>query len=690
MEKSSTPFDYDFNAVSYEQWKTLVDKDLKGAPFERKLVKSTLDDQKIGPLYSAIDEASFGDTSQLPGQHPFERGLALQNNAEPSIKITGICRFGSKEKIGQSIDSEIKQGLSAVRMRTSSLHTTDAKDGIAVNSITDMLELSKSALVQQTELQLDAGADFFEMAALLVVASRKAGVSADKLNAQFNADPFEALVRDGELPISLQSALDRAQDLARYTVKQLPRSRSLRVSSSALHNAGASQVQELAFLLASFVDYLRAYARDGLSVSQVIKQMVVEQSVGTEMFSELAKIRASRKLLALALKECGAEQDLVNLRMHVHSSERMLCQRDPWVNLLRTTVSTAVAMMSDVDSVSVSPYDSALRPSDESARRLARNTALILQQEGHLKTVQDPAGGSWFVESRTEQLAQAAWSMFQSIEAQGGFAKALQSGWIHDRIKAAREKRSALIATRKFPITGVSEFPNLNEQPLPSTNSTTHKNSVPEATKNAKTSFQAALADCSSAFEASLTALEEGLPAATLARELKEQALKKDGSVATVADLKAIRFAEDFEHLRDASDRYLKKHGTRPRVLLANMGPLAKHIPRTMFSQNFLEAGGIQALSDQSFQSVDELMRTYKKTPTDVVIICSSDELYQEYAQPVCKALKEAGAKHVLLAGYPGEHEQQFKQAGIDNFIFLGCSTLTTLSELHSVLGVEA
>jgi methylmalonyl-CoA mutase len=309
--------------------------------------------------------------------------------------------------------------------------------------------------------------------------------------------------------------------------------RTVVVDATVFADAGASVVEEIGCSLAAGVAYLRTLTDGGLSVDEAVAALEFRYSASADQFTTIAGLRAARRLWDRVGEVSGAAPAVRAQRQHAVTSSVMTTKRDPWVNMLRTTVACFAAGVGGADVVTVQPFDAALGLPDSFSRRIARNTQNLLVEEGHLARVLDPAGGSWYVESLTDQLAQAAWDWFTEIERAGGLQRALSDGLVRDRLAAAWDARARRIATRKDPITGVSEFPNLAEK-LPS-------------------------------------------------REPLIWAPPSGG-------LPRVRAAQEFEELRDRADAAAE----RPKVYLATIGPIARHTARATFAGNLFQAGGLE------------------------------------------------------------------------------------------------
>jgi methylmalonyl-CoA mutase len=318
---------------------------------------------------------------------------------------------------------------------------------------------------------------------------------------------------------------------------------------------------------------------------------------------------------------------------------RMMTRRDPWVNLLRTTMAAFAAGLGGADSIAVLPFTAAIGLPDAFARRLARNTQLILLEESHLARVGDPAAGSGGIEDITDKLCAAAWALFQEIEAKGGTAAALEAGIIQRKVAAVRADRAAAVARRRDAITGTSEFPDLRE-----------------------------------------------LPVAVLDVPPVE---RPDPVVPTFEPLRRMRLAAPFERLRDASDARLASTGARPQVFLANLGKLSEFTARATFAKNFFEAGGIEALTNEGFAGTEHMVAAFRRSSAKLACLCGSDEVYARDAATAAQALAAAGAAHLLLAGRPKDQED-YRAAGIAAFIHAGCDALAILTAAYDAVSLRS
>jgi methylmalonyl-CoA mutase len=603
------PLAAEFPAASREDWLKLVTAALKGAPFD-KLTSRTYDGLRIEPLYQRDPTAA-----PLPGRAP---GVPWQILARVDHPDLGAANSEARHEIANGAT-----GLAVVFAGAIGSYGYGVEPSPdALKRVLDDIDASAVAI------ELDLG--WRDDAVRLTDALPTAG------NIRIGLDPIGGIATAGG---SARPWADKAQSFA-AVVADLRNSGFAGPIAAAdarpIHDAGGSEAQELAFALAAATAYLRALEAAGLALDDARATIFFRLAVDADQFLSIAKLRALRLLWARVEEACGLAPKPAFVS--ATTAWRMLTRRDPWVNLLRTTVAVFSAGLGGADAVTVLPFTTALGLPDRFARRLARNTQLILLEEANLAKVADPAAGTGTMGDLTGQLCRAAWALFQKIEAAGGAAAALETGMIQEKVAAVRSTRQAAIATRRDPLTGTSEFPHLSELPV----------AVLEVAK------QTASAPANATFPA----------------------------------LPRIRLAEAYEALRDASDR-VAATGRRPKVFLANLGTPADFTARATFAKNFFEAGGIEATPAEAFANREEMVAALRASGAALACICSSDKIYETQASDAARALCDAGARHVYLAGRGGKLESALKEAGVAAFIYSGCDALTTLTAAHRLLGLR-
>jgi len=688
----------DFPPASYEQWRQLAEAALDGAAFDRKLVTRTYEGIDVQPVYTRADLPS-GDPSGFPGMPPFVRGAAPRGATNVGWDLRQEHRQPDLKQANQDILDDLSGGVTSLLLRFSrsaraGLDADNGRaaelnglDGLMVYSVADFDRLLEDVQLDLAAIVLDAGGAFLPAAALLVGLWRRHKIAPDQARGAFHADPLAALAADGHLPTSAERAMALMARLAAWTADNYPHVTAVGVDTAPYHHAGATAVEDVAFAAATGVEYLRAMIAAGMDISAAARQIQFRFSLGTHHFLEMAKLRAARKVWARVVQVSGGSSDAAAMRIHARTSNRTLTRRDPYVNLLRNTASVFAAGLGGAQAITSAPFDHLSGPPDAASRRIARNTVLILQEEAHLHRVIDPAGGSWFLETATESIAQAAWTKFQEIEERGGMLTSIQDNWVAEQIDAAFAPRAKDIARRKAGITGVSEFPDVHETPIAheTIDSATIVRAARQRVKNARQKSPAlnSLAKSDQPVAALITAAERG---ATIGQMAAALGFHKE--TASAAPLVNRYFAEPFEKLRDATDAWTEKSGTRPRIFLANLGPVAHHAARAAFSKNFFEAGGFEVVTNDGFEDAEAAAAALAASGARVAVICSSDKLYPDLVPSAAESLKAAGARTVVLAGSPGEHEDAWRAAGVDRFIYISCEVLAILREILREEGV--
>ncbi|MBS9532287.1 methylmalonyl-CoA mutase small subunit [Mycobacterium sp. M1] len=549
--------------------------DETGGEPERLLDTALPEGFAVRPLYTAFDARP---EEPLPGVWPFVRGADALRDVNAGWKVAEtfpVDGSGSAGAVNGALLGALTDGVSAISLRVGA-------DGVSVGELSRVFD---DVYLELVPLILDAPGDYIAAVdALLPLLDGIAEANRSGLSVDFGADPLTAPLSGRPAPSVADVTAVAARLAGRRGV------RAITVDGAALHNLGADAAWELAGCLAAGVAYLRLLTDAGLSVADALGQLSFRLAAGDDQFLTIATMRAVRRLWARVAEVAGAA-DAGAAVVHAETSSAMMTQRDPWVNMLRTTLAAFGAGVGGADTVLVHPFDAAIPgglPDTKTtfSRRIARNTQLLLLEESHLGQVLDPAGGSWFVEDLTEQLAEQAWAHFQEIEKLGGFVAARD--YVAGRIAAIADERAEKIAHRNTAITGVNEYPNLAEPPLPP-------------------------------------------------------------SAARPAGLR--RYAEQFEALRDRSDAYLAANGARPQVLLLPVGPLAEHNIRTTFASNLLASGGIEAVNPGTVDSAGVAAAIAQAATPGAVVLCGTDKRYADEAAGVVAAARAAGATRVYLAG---------------------------------------
>ncbi|GGN44344.1 methylmalonyl-CoA mutase [Streptomyces kronopolitis] len=623
-ESPELPLAAAFPDADREQWQRLVEGVLRksgvteasGAAAEDALATGLQDGIRIRPLYTAEDGAAVPGH---PGFPPFVRAGRPEGTTVAGWDVRQQHVHTDPRRANESILADLENGVTSVWL-------TVGDGGVPVSGLEQALQ---GVYLDLAAVVLDAGADFAPAAEELLRLYTASGAALGEASGAMGADPLGLLARTGD-DAKLRLQLESAARLAGRCAAEAPGLRALAVDALPYHEAGGSAAEELGTSLATGVAYLRQLTAAGLGIDDACRQLEFRYAATADQFLTIAKLRAARRLWARVAEVCGASPDAAAQRQHAVTSTVMMTRRDPWVNMLRTTVAGLSAGVGGAEAVTVLPFDAALGLPDAFARRIARNTQSVLLEESHLSKVIDPAGGSWYVESLTDELARAAWAWFQEIEGAGGQAEALRSGMIAGRLADTWQRRTDDLARRREPITGVSEFPHLAEPPV-------HREPAPAP-------------------------IGGGLP--------------------------RVRRDDAYERLRSRSDAHLAASGARPKVFLAALGPVAAHTARLSFAANLFQAGGIETVNEPAPVDAESVAGAFARSGARIACLCASDAVYGEQAAVVAAALKSAGAVRVLLAGKPGERREEFTAAGVDTFVFAGCDAVEVLSSALDVMEV--
>ena len=607
----------DFAPATYDDWRKLVDGVLKGAPFE-KLVAKTYDDLRIEPIYQrSRDAAPLAGRANGPWQ-------IMQRIDHPDAAIANAQALHDLENGAN--------GLTLVFAGANGAHGFGLEPTAeAVEKVLEGVFLDAGIAI---ELQIGPQS---RMAAIHVAEYvKRRGVNPAACDIRFGVDPLGACAVWGSSPYSWPEIVPAVTGAIKGLAAMGFKGPFATADGRVIHDAGGSEVHELAFVLATGVAYLRALESAGLALEDAQGMVYARLSADADQFLTMAKFRALRLMWARVEQASGLAPK--PLFIAADTAWRMLTQRDAYVNMLRATMATFSAGLGGANSITVLPHTLALGLPDPFARRVARNTQLVLLEESNLAKVADPAAGSGGIESLTRQLCEAAWPLFQDIEKSGGAFTALERSLIQRKVAATRSAREANIARRKEVLTGASEFPNLHEA-------------------------QAAVLD------------------------IKPVELAPYGEARIKFDpLPPMRLAVPFEHLRDQSDDLLKRSGARPKIFLANLGTPADFTARATFAKSLFETGGIEAIDTMGFNDAASLGAAFKVSGAALACLCSSDKIYAAQAADAAKALQAAGARHIYLAGRPGEQEAMLRSAGIKDFVFAGDDALAKLREAYRLL----
>ena len=700
-----------FAPVTYGDWKSLVEGELKGAPFEKKMFAATYEGITLRPLYTRADGEKVPHRGSLPGFAPFVRGSRAAGYWDCPWEVSQEITSESPSGFNDAAQTYLQRGLTALNMVLDRAGRNGAdpdgapaadvgSGGLSVASLADLDRALQGVNLEKVPLFIRSGASGMPFAALLVALARKRGLDPEKLRGCIEIDPLGVLAHEGRLPQPLPSAYREMAALTAWAITRAPELQTICIHSRAWHEAGGNAVQELAFALATGLDYLRAMQDRGLEVSLTAPRIRFAYTVGCQFFTEIAKLRAARLLWSRLVSVLGGSEDAQRARLHVRTSLWNKTVFDPHVNLLRATVEAFAGVLGGCDSMQVGAFDEIVRAPDEFSERIARNTQLVLQKECQLDRVIDPAGGSWYVETLTHELAERAWTLFQEIEKRGGMAAAMNQGWPQAEVARIAAEKLNNVARRRDCIIGTNAYANINEKRLesrPGEEGTFYRRrfqQVAAARTEADEGRHREVLDRLSAVvgKADRDLMEAAIEAAQIGATLGEvtRAVRiQDAPGATAPAVNLTRAAVPFEQLRLAVDRQASRMDRRPGVFLANMGPTKQHRARAEFALGFFEVAGFQVLSPTGFKTVEDAVAAAVQSGLEAVCICSTDDTYPDLVPPLVKALRvQKPGVVVILAGYPADQVEAHRAAGVDVFIHMRANALELLTEIATRVGV--
>ena len=612
----------EFKVPTKQEWMDKIQVDLKGADFNKRLVWRTNEGFDVPPFYMRDDVLKLKTPDSLPGEFPYVRGNKKACN----------CWYVRQDIMADDAKAANAKALDLLKRGVDSLGFKIPGDCVSAEFVGTLLE---GIDCEAVELNFNTcKRHTLELATVLAAYFDKKGCDKSKVCGSLDWDPMEKIVMKGHDATHILPLAPRIVE----ALKDYPRFRCVSVNAVALNNAGAYIVQELGYALAWGNEYLNLLTEAGIDVDLAASKLTFNLGISENFFMEIAKFRAARLLWAEIVKQYGPKSDAACMMcVNAVTSKYNMTLFDSYVNLLRSQTEAMSAALAGVHSIVVTPFDAAYETPDDFSERLARNQQLLLKEESHFDKVVDPAAGSYFVEELTTSLANEGWKIFLKVEDEGGYLEAIKKGTVQDDINATNAKRHDAAAKRKEFILGTNQFPNFTEK---------------------SEGKRAAQCSCSCGkghghhHEAAFKAIE------------------------------TTRLAADYEDLRIK----VEESGKAPVAFMLTIGNLAMRQARAQFSCNFLACAGYKVVDNLGFKTVEEGVDAALKAGADIVVLCSSDDEYAEYAVPAFKYLD--GRAMFVVAGAPACMDD-LKAAGIENFIHVRCNVLETLKEYNAKLGIK-
>ncbi len=695
-----------FPPTTYEDWRETAEKQLKGAPFEKVLVKKTYEGIDIAPIYFAEDAAGLSHVDAMPGALPYVRGTRTLGHVDTPWKISQELPLGDPAGFNRAAVSALQWGQTELNIPLDAAakagkNPEEASPGeVAAGGLSlSTMEDAKTALsgidLEKTPVFVWAGGAGIPVAALLA-AARAETEEGGALSGTIFVDPLGELAAAGRLPMPLETAFRDMAGLTAWAVEHAPLLRTVGVSGLPYREGGASAVEELAFTAAAAVAYLRAVVGDGVSVDQACRKVAFCLGAGPDFFMEIAKFRAARLIWEAVVDAFGGDDESKKLYLHVRTLRWNKTRTDAYVNMLRVTTETFSGICGGCDGLSVGPFDEVIGETDDFSRRIARNVQIILRDECQFHRVIDPAGGSWYVERLTRELAEKAWTLFQEVERRGGMPAALEAGFVQQKTAEVAQARVNNLSTRKDVLVGTNKYPNLDEKPV--AKDAADPVVIQKERADAVRRFRGSVDDASAqaaleGLQAHASGIEVMLRAITCARAgatIGEMArVLWTGDPATIDPVHIHRGGEIFERIRSRTEEFAKRTGNPAKIFLANMGPIPQHKPRADFTTGFFQVGGFQVMGNDGFDTIEAAVEAAADSGAKAVVICSTDDAYPDIVPALTKQLKTKDPDiMVILAGYPKARVDAFREAGIDLFIHIRANLPEVLETVQKHVGV--
>ena len=657
-------------------YKTWVKEALKGGS-EKSLHTPTYEGITLKPIYTEEDLPQQPQAEELPGFHPFVRGtneLGYLQQAWYISQETEVQEVKAFNKV-------LKEGLASGQTMIQFYINQSVDRGLKLSSVKDLMTAFKDIPLTTTPLYLNAGHCSLPLIALFHSFCTKMKIPTESITGTIGMDPLNSLVKDGFLSTPLPLLFDVMKQPLDWSISSAHAFRPILVNTDIYHQSGASAVDELAFAIATGSEYLHQCIARGANINEVAPRMTFSFSIGSNLFMEIAKLRAVKILWSTIVEAYGGGIEAQKIHIHACTSTFTKTQYDPYLNIVRGTTEAFAAVLGGIESLQIGRFDELNKPSTPFSRKVSRNIQLILQEETAISKVIDPAGGSWYIESLTKELADKAWALFQQIEARGGMIEALKDGFVQAKVNKAATERKKAVRSRQEKIVGTNMYVNLSDQPLNRKTSIAQVK-VDSTPKHMCDRKKLAINE-SAIIDFFLSELDEG---ATLDELYK--CLEADNQL-MIEKLIPFRLASDFETLRQASDIYLKKHGERPKVGLLNWDYESQDgKKRADFAIEFFQAGGFELVN---IDYEDEL-ELFKKSQKFTAVVCSgSDQSYHIKVEKLVPRILAANpAIRLFLVGKPQSSDKVlYLKAGIKAFISPDSNCYDILLGLHYAMEVK-
>ncbi|PIE02217.1 MAG: methylmalonyl-CoA mutase [Acidobacteria bacterium] len=711
MTEKKAVFFEEFPLVSYEEWKQEVERLLRGAPFEKKMYTKTHEGITLKPVYMREDLDNLSHHETMPGFAPFVRGTKLFSYGDSKWLVNQEIQVPDCESFNEALIHDLNRGLQAIHLPLDlasrngqdpdrAPEGTVGKQGVSIASLSGFSRAFKDVIPEQLPVFIGTGTAGLAYLGMLVAWNRKEGARIDTLKGAIKFDPISEWVKQGELRASLATILDEMALAVSWCRKNTPDFGAIWVSGETFANAGADAISEVAFNMAAALEYIRQMEERGLKIEDILPHLRFSYSLGTNFFMEVSKLRAARMVWDRILESADVPEEQRFYWAHAETAHSTMTELDPYVNMLRTTTEAFSGIVGGTDSLYVKPFNASKGIDDSFSRRIARNIQYILREEAHLDKILDPAGGSWYVESLTEEIAERAWRLLQEVESKGGMIQALKEGFIQATCEERYQQRKKALASRRDVLVGVNQYPNSTETRLedPSFDYEEFQKKRGRALQNLRTHsehqqeirvLQKLEKLLHSTAEEKMECIIEAVAHGATTGEVYRTLRPKKKVHEAITPIESHRVSEAFETLRYSVEDAIAQ-GRNLSVFTATIGPAGKYMPRLDFAASFFEVAGFKVIRTMGHDNAEAAAQKALESEAPIVVICGLDPVYNTELIPEIKRLKAADKK-VFLAGFPADEElrNELLAAGLDQFFHIKTNAYDFLNQLATDLEVS-
>lgn len=636
-----------FKDATFEDWQEKAAASLKGKPIE-SLYTNTYENITLKPLYT-IGDLPKGLAGELPGQPDYRRGIHSLGYQSESWHIANRLFYTNAGELKEKLDIALSKGQTAISFEVKPELFADQRALVSLFS----------SFNNKYPLSLDAGLLQTPLLAALAAAAKEDG-NTEQFSGFAAADPVAAASLTGGLPTAENEFFANWAKVLEEAQQQLPGVRTVLVNSVPYHNSGANVVQELAIAVATGVYLLQKLLDNGWELKKALSKFVFQFAIGSNFFMETAKLRAARLLWSKTAEAFGSGPEERKMVISAETSKFTKTIFDPYVNMLRAGNEAFAAVIGGIQYLHTGSFDEPAGTGNLFSERVARNTQLVLKSEAHLEKVADPAGGSWYVESLTKELAEKAWELFIEIDYKGGIYETLKSGWLQAQIAQTAEDREKDIAARKKSIIGTNVYANLSDD-------ISHP-----AIQERKSLYMI------DSLDAAISKIDADSSLSESFKEIEP----------TFTPLKLKRLAEPYEELRFRA-KNLQDKGVEPLVGLICLGELKKHKARADFISGLLSAGGIHAERSGEVDSISAAIDFINSSEARQFVICGDQSSYNSFGPNLAQEITREHEVKLYLAGIPDDEQNEWKTAGIQEFLHIRSNSLQTLSSMLQEMEVD-